>query len=146
MKKETIIQLFIILILIIIFGVLLGFTIDSINKNKLSQMQTMDKPSGSMSGQMGSSSSSITYSSAKEINGDTSIDNGEYSSQKEDENALLVNGKIDVEISNIEVSKTGDSDGGDNTSFYGTNSAILAKAKANLNLKNITVTTERGWS
>ena len=37
--------------------------------------------------------------------------------------------------------KTGDSTGGDNTSFYGINSAILAKSGANLNLKNIKVTT-----
>lgn len=141
MKKKTLIQILIILILVIILGVLLKFTIDSISKNKSSQID-MNKPSGGMPGQMGGSSSSIAYSSAKEINEDTSIDNGEYSSQKEDENALLINGNIDVEISNIEVTKTGDSDGGDNTSFYGTNSAILTKSGANLNLKNITVTTE----
>lgn len=145
MKKKTLIQICIILILVIVLGVLLKFTIDAINKNKSSQID-MNKPSESMSGQMGGSSSDITYSSVKEINEDTSINNGEYSSEKEDENALLVNGDIDAEISNIEVTKTGDSDGGDNTSFYGTNSAILAKSGANLNLKNITVTTNRYWS
>lgn len=145
MKKKTLIQILIILILVIVLGVLLKFTIDAISKNELSPID-MNKPSGSMQGQMGGSSSDITYSSAKEINEDTSINNGEYSSEKEDENALLVNGDIDVKISNIEVTKTGDSDGGDNTSFYGTNSAILAKSGANLNLKNITVTTDRYWS
>ncbi|WP_305133110.1 hypothetical protein [Thomasclavelia cocleata] len=141
MKKKTLLQIFIIVILVIVLGVLLKFTIDSINKNKLSQM-AMNKPSGNMSGQMANSSNSITYSSAKEIKEDTTIENGEYSSQKEDENALLASGNIDVDISNIAVTKTGDSDGGDNTSFYGTNSAILAKSEANLNLKNITVTTD----
>ncbi|MBP5656479.1 hypothetical protein J6X15_02760, partial [Candidatus Saccharibacteria bacterium] len=45
-------------------------------------------------------------------------------------------------LSNITVTKTGDSDGGDNTSFYGTNSAIIAKSGANLTIKNATITTD----
>lgn len=143
MKKETIIQLIIIAILVIILGTLVFFTIETISKNKTSDMpnENMNSQNGGMPGQMRVSTSDITYSSAKEINEDTSINNGEYSSENEDENALLVNGDIDAEISNIEVTKTGDSDDGDNTSFYGTNSAILAKSGADLNLKNITVTT-----
>ena len=44
-------------------------------------------------------------------------------------------------FSNITVDKSGDSDGGDTSNFYGNNSAILAKSGANLTLKNITVTT-----
>lgn len=144
MKKETLIQIIIIIILAIIFGVLLKFTITTINENSLSQTPNgnMNKQDKNMSGQRGSNSKLITYSGTKEINKDTSIDNGEYTSEKEDESALLVNGDINVELSNIEVNKTGDSDGGDNTSFYGINSAIIAKSKANLNLKNITVTTD----
>ena len=41
------------------------------------------------------------------------------------------------------MTKTGDSDGGDNTSFYGTNSAIIAKDGANLTIKNATITTSK---
>ena len=67
---------------------------------------------------------------------------GSYSSSTADENAISASGDINVDISNITVGKTGDSDGGDNTSFYGTNSAILAKSGATLNLNNITVTTD----
>lgn len=59
----------------------------------------------------------------------------EYSAQKEITTA-------EANISGISVTKTGDSDGGDSTSFYGTNSAIIAKGGANLTLKNITVTTD----
>jgi hypothetical protein len=84
---------------------------------------------------------SISYSSANEITTDDNITSGEYTSDKEDENAISVSGNIDVSISNITVDKTGNSNGGDNTSFYGTNSAIIAKNGANLILKNITVTT-----
>lgn len=86
-------------------------------------------------------SNSVTYASAKEITEDTSIDSGSYSSTTSDENAILVSGDINVTLSNITVSKEGDSDGGDNTSFYGMNSAILAKGGANLTIKNITVET-----
>ncbi len=90
----------------------------------------------------GQNNSSVTYSSQKEITEDTEINEGSYSSTTKDENAIMVNEDVDVNISNITVNKTGDSDGGDSTSFYGTNSAILAKSGANLTLKNITVTTD----
>ena len=42
----------------------------------------------------------------------------------------------------MKISKTGDSAGGDNTSFYGTNSAIIAKGGANLTIKNTNITTD----
>lgn len=144
MKKSTIIQFVTIIALAIILGILVRFTVDAMNKNNLTQMgvQGMKQPNGDMLEQMDSKSSSITYSSVKEINEDTTIEDEEYSSQKEDENALLVNGDIKAILSNIKVNKTGDSNGGDNTSFYGTNSAILAKDGANLNIKNVTVTTD----
>ena len=83
----------------------------------------------------------VSFTSPNKITTDTTKTSGDYKSSSADENALLVSGKIDVELSNINVEKTGDSDGGDNTSFYGMNSAILAKGGANLDLKNITVET-----
>jgi hypothetical protein len=143
MKKSTIIQIVIIIALVIILGVLIKFTIDAINGNNSYQMLDQEKQEqgGGMPGQMESSSSSIAYSSKTEITSDITIEDKDYSSETADENALLVDGNIDANISNIEVTKTGDSDGGDNTSFYGINSAIIAKGKANLTLKNITVST-----
>ncbi|MCM1370700.1 MAG: hypothetical protein NC181_02260 [Clostridium sp.] len=86
-------------------------------------------------------SSNITYSSKNEIKESTTVLSGEYTSSATDENAILVSGDIDVTLSDITVSKTGDSDGGDNTSFYGTNSGIIAKDGATLTLKNINVST-----
>ena len=85
--------------------------------------------------------SNVTYSGAKEITEDTTIESGEYTSSTKDENAILVNGNIEATLKNITINKTGDSDGGDNTSFYGTNSAILATGGANLTLANLNVTT-----
>lgn len=83
----------------------------------------------------------VDYSSQNEITEDTEISEGKFESTKEDETTILVNGDIDVSISNVAVNKTGSSSGGDNTSFYGMNSAVLAKSGANLTLKNITVIT-----
>ena len=90
----------------------------------------------------GQNNSSITYSSQNEITDNTEINEGNFSSTDKDENTIMVNGDVDVNISNVTVNKTGNSDGGDNTSFYGINSAILAKGGANVTLKNITVTTD----
>ncbi len=95
---------------------------------------------GSMGDKMGNNSSSATYSSQKEITTDENITSGEYSSTSKDENAISVSGSINSTLSNITVTKTGDSDGGDNTSFYGTNSAIIAKDGANLTIKNVIIT------
>ena len=85
--------------------------------------------------------SSVNYSSKKEITEDTTINEGTFESTSQDENTISVNGVVTVTLSNISVTKTGDSDGGDNTSFYGTNSAIIVKSGANLKLKNISVKT-----
>jgi hypothetical protein len=87
------------------------------------------------------SNASVSYSSTTKITEDTEISSGEYSSDLADENAILVSGDNNTTITDVNVEKTGDSDGGDNTSFYGINSAIIAKDGANLTLKNITVTT-----
>ena len=90
----------------------------------------------------GNYSSSITYSASKEITKDENITSGSYESTTKDENVISVSGNIKSNLSGITVKKTGDSDGGDNTSFYGTNSAILAKEGANLTIKNVKVTTD----
>lgn len=89
-----------------------------------------------------SSTSKIETKGASEIVEDTTISSGSYATSDSDTNSLLINGDIDVNISKISVTKTGDSDGGDNTSFYGTNSAILVKGGANVTLSNISVETD----
>ena len=84
----------------------------------------------------------VSYSAAKEITKDEDITSGEYKSTTKDENAISVSGSVKSNISNVTVSKTGDSDGGDNTSFYGTNSAIIAKGGATLNITGANITTD----
>lgn len=134
MKKNDIIKIVIIVVLTVILGVLVKLTVDAINDNNSNQMQ------GGMPNQM--QSADIEYSGVTEITDSISITQGDYSSENADENALLINGDIDVKASDITVAKTGDSDGGDNTSFYGINSAIIAKSGARLTLSGINVTTD----
>ena len=124
-------------VLVIILGVEWGFLISTLSSDNNTQSN-----SGQPSQMQGGSSSSASYSSAKEITSDEEITSGEYTSSKADENAISASGNIKATLSNIKVAKTGDSDGGDNTSFYGTNSAIIAKSGANLTIKNATITTD----
>lgn len=83
----------------------------------------------------------VSYSGIKEITSDEDISSGEYSSSNADENAILISGEKSS-ISNVSVNKTGDSSEGDNTSFYGINSGIVAKDGANVTIKNSIINTD----
>lgn len=122
MKEKKYIQYIIIVVLLIILAIL-WYLIISGSKQSSNNLPEMNN-------------SSATYSAAKEITSDEDLTEGEYKSTNSDENTILVSGNVKSTLSNITVSKTGDSDGGDNTSFYGTNSAILAKGGANVTIKN----------
>lgn len=143
MKKNILIQFAIIIVLAIILGILIIFTVESINQKAVPQMPNleMNGQGENMPGKMEQNSSTAKYSGATEVNEDKSLESGEYISENVDENAILVSDDVDVTLSNISVNKTGDSDGGDNTSFYGINSGITARNGANLILKNIEVVT-----
>ena len=83
----------------------------------------------------------VSYSGVKEITSGEDISSGEYSSSEADENAILISGGKSS-ISDVSVNKTGDSNEGDNTSFYGINSGIVAKDGANVTIKNATINTD----
>ncbi len=89
-----------------------------------------------------SSGQTASYTAVKEITEDTTLKSGSYSSESADENVILATGNIKAALSGLTITKTGDSDGGDNSNFYGTNSGIIAKDGANLTLKNLKVTTK----
>ena len=133
-KKQTIIYTSIIAVLVITLGAFWFLIIAELNGSS-------NTTSGNNT-QTINSNSSASYSSVKEITTDEDITGGEFSSTNANENAISVSGDIEATLSNITVNKTGDSDGGDNTSFYGTNSAIIAKSGANLTIKNANITTD----
>ena len=136
-RKQIITYTSIIIALIATLGVLWFLIITTVNTNNqtASNQSTSNLPTAN-------SSSSVSYSAVKEITTDETITDGDYTSTNADENAILATGSITANLSNITVTKTGDSQGGDNTSFYGTNSAILAKSGANLTITNANITTD----
>ena len=128
--KKTLTYITIIVVLVIMLGVMWFTIISDDNKSNNNTLPGMNN------------NSQATYSGVKEKTSNEDITSGEYKSSNADENAILVTGNIKSTLSNITVNKTGDSAGGDNTSFCGTNSAILAKSGANLTIKNATITTD----
>ena len=138
-KKQTLTYIITIVVLVAILSVLWILIINNTNNNNSNNSNSSNNNGGPG---MNNNSSSATYSATKEITKDETITSGEYKSTNADENAILVSGDVNASISNITVEKTGDSDGGDNTSFYGTNSAIIAKGGANVTIKNANITTD----
>ena len=84
-------------------------------------------PGGGFGGGPGGSAADIEYSAATEVTSAAELQEGVYMATAADESALMVDTEEAVEISNPTVSKTGDSDGGDNCNFYGLNAAVLVK-------------------
>ena len=88
----------------------------------------------------GSSSADISYTAAVEIDAADSQDGQTYASSSADENALLISTDAEVSITNPTVTKSGDSDGGDNCNFYGLNAAVLVKDGATATITGGTIT------
>ena len=75
----------------------------------------------------GSSSAEIAYSGAVEIASADTQSAQTYASTTADQSALLISTSEEVTINDPTVTKSGDSDGGDNCNFYGLNAAVLVK-------------------
>ena len=73
----------------------------------------------------GGRTSSFEYKAATEITEAAEQAGQTYTSDTVDESALIVNTADAVTITDPTVTKTGDSDGGDNCNFYGLNAAVL---------------------
>lgn len=81
-------------------------------------------------------------SGATQITAAEILDGYAFTSTAADENAILVNTADEVTISNSTVDKTGDSDGGDDSNFYGKNAAVLVEGGSTTTLTNLTVTSD----
>ncbi len=87
----------------------------------------------------GSSSADIDYTAAKEVTSAETISGETISSTTSDENALLISTSENVTVSNVTVTKSGDSDGGDNCNFYGLNATILVKDGSTTTITGATI-------
>ena len=96
---------------------------------------------GASGGAPGGSSSSFEYSAATEITSAEAQDGQTYASDTTDESALIVNTSDAVTISNATVTKTGDSNGGDNCNFYGLNAGVLVMGGAQATISGATIET-----
>ena len=90
----------------------------------------------------GSSSADIDYSGATEITSADSQSSKTYASDTADQSALLISTSDEVTITDMTVTKTGSSDGGDNCNFYGLNAAVLVKDGTTTTITGGTVTSD----
>lgn len=98
-----------------------------------------EPPSGCPGGAPGGSSADIDYSGAVEITSKDSQSDQTYESTTADESALLIATAEAVTIANPTVTKSGNSDGGDNCNFYGLNAAVLVKNGAQSDGTTVTI-------
>ena len=73
----------------------------------------------------GGGKADFSYTAATEITEAAEQAEQTYASETADESALIINTAEAVTITNPTVTKTGDSDGGDNCNFYGLNAGVL---------------------
>ena len=97
-------------------------------------------PGGNAPG--GASAQDVTYAAATSLTSGTELEAGEYTSETADENAILIDTDESVTLNQPTVTKTGDSDGGDNCNFYGLNAAVLAMGGADVTINGGTITTD----
>ena len=88
----------------------------------------------------GGQSSSFEYTGAAEITSAADIAGEAYASETADESALIVNTTDAVSLTDVTVTKTGDSDGGDTCNFYGLNAALLVMGGSTATITGATIT------
>ena len=102
---------------------------------------SMGEPPSGGSGGPGGGTSDFEYTAATEITSADSQDGQTYASTTTDESALIVNTADDVTLSNITVTKSGDSNGGDNCNFYGLNAGLLVMGGSTTTITGGTIET-----
>ncbi|MCR4960968.1 MAG: hypothetical protein K6A74_05900 [Lachnospiraceae bacterium] len=99
-------------------------------------------PGGAPGGAPGGSSADIDYTGSKEVASAGTVSGETISSTTADESAILVSTSDEVTISNVTVTKSGDSDGGDNCNFYGLNATVLVKDGSTTTITNANITSD----
>ena len=90
----------------------------------------------------GGNSSEVVYGGATEITSAETQDGQTYASSESDQSALMISTSDDVTVTNATVTKSGDSDGGDNCNFYGQNAAVLVKDGSTTTITGATITSD----
>ena len=143
MNKKILFEIIFIIFLILS---LIGFVYYRINNlKKTNDNENVSKvqngPSGEMKGD-NKSSSDIETVGVTEVTGDLEYSSGEYKSENSDESVFVVTDGGNLNLTDVTISKTGDTSNTENSEFYGVNSGILAKTDGTINMKNVNITTD----
>ena len=122
-------------------GDVVAITLDDDGNAATITVQSMDMGGGQ--GDPGGQASGVdSYDAANEYSSDETVSDTTLESTGTDENAALVSNGAEVTFSNDAISRTSsDSQGGDNSSFYGVGAAVLA-TDGTAYVKGSTVTTD----
>ena len=122
-------------------GDVVAITLDDDGNVATITVQSMDM-GGGQGGPGGQASGVDSYDAANEYSEDETVSDTSLESTGTDENAALVSNGAEVTFSNDAISRTSsDSQGGDNSSFYGVGAAVLA-TDGTAYVKDSTVTTD----
>ena len=122
-------------------GDVVAITLDDDGNAATITVQSMDM-GGGQGGPGGQASGVDSYDAANEYSSDETVSDTTLESTGTDENAALVSNGAEVTLSNDAISRTSsDSQGGDNSSFYGVGAAVLA-TDGTAYVKDSTVTTD----
>lgn len=133
MKKGTVIEIIIIIVLTIVLGVLVYMGMSTMNNN--------NQPTATQIMQsMGNSSSSVEATGATTVTDEQNL-SGTYESATADESAILVSNGGTATITDSKINKTGDSSDTENSEFYGVNAGVLTKEESTTTIKNSNITT-----
>ena len=107
-------------------GDVVAITLDDDGNAATITVQSMDM-GGGQGGPGGQASGVDSYDAANEYSSDETVSDTSLESTGTDENAALISNGAEVTFSNDAISRTSsDSQGGDNSSFYGVGAAVLA--------------------
>ncbi len=122
-------------------GDVVAITLDDDGNAATIIVQSMEM-GGGQGGPGGQASGVDSYDAANEYSSDETVSDTSLESTGTDENAALVSNGAEVTFNNDAISRTSsDSQGGDNSSFYGVGAAVLA-TDGNAYVKDSTVSTD----
>ena len=122
-------------------GDVVAITLDDDGNAATITVQSMEM-GGGQGGPGGQASGVDSYDAANEYSSDETVSDTSLESTGTDENAALVSDGAEVTFNNDAISRTSsDSQGGDNSSFYGVGAAVLA-TDGTAYVKDSTVTTD----
>lgn len=122
-------------------GDVVAITLDDDGNAATITVQSMDM-GGGQGGSGGQASGVDSYDTVNEYSSDETVSDTSLESTGTDENAALISNGAEVTFSNDAISRTSsDSQGGDNSSFYGVGAAVLA-TDGTAYVKDSTVTTD----